>query len=126
MARNLIIGAIEGYRFEQIAPFFLSLRKVNYTGQTVIFHRDIDAACRERLWELGVSLVELPAKGLQNPFTGRMHSGQGRFGDVLAIGLRALRMSDAGTLAFAKRFFHIANLRFLTAAVYLRQHAGQL
>jgi hypothetical protein len=131
MARNLIIGAIEGYGFEQIAPFFLTLRKVNYAGETVIFHRRIDASSLERLADLGVHLIALPPQGLRNPATGRLHAGQGRFGDVLSISLRALRAlpvspakKEAWALRLAKRFFHIANLRFVIAEQYLRERLG--
>jgi len=125
MARHLIIGAVEGYRFGQMAPFFLSLRRVNYQGETVIFHRGIDAESLARLADLGVRLIELPARGLRNPVTGRVHTGQGRFGDVLSLGLRALaHLPGAPALGFAKRFFHIANLRFVMAAQYLRPRLG--
>ena len=53
MARNLIIGAIEGYTFDQIAPFFLSLRKVKFAGDVVVFSREIDATeARQRYLKL--------------------------------------------------------------------------
>jgi len=130
MARNLIMGAIEGYQFDQIAPFFLTLRKVRYEGDVVIFSRGADGVTAERLQEFGVRLIELPPKGLKNPITGRRHSGQGVFGDILSLWLRGLasmpvstRRREGWVLGVAQRFFHIANLRFLLAERYLRDHA---
>lgn len=43
MKKNLIIGLIKNYNFDQIEPFIFSLKKTNYNGDVVFFYENINS-----------------------------------------------------------------------------------
>ena len=61
MKKNAIIGTAAGYKFPQIEKFVTTLRKINYTGDIVLFVKsNIDSETRKKLNDLGVELVYIP------------------------------------------------------------------
>ena len=61
--KNLIFGAIKGYDWEIIKPFFISLYKANFKEcDCVIFVCDISKNTTEKLKSMGVIIHQIPEK----------------------------------------------------------------
>ncbi|KGP91150.1 hypothetical protein N780_17755 [Pontibacillus chungwhensis BH030062] len=68
--RNLIMGLISHYSWEDIKPFFLSLEKVNYSGEVVMFFEHINEETQNTLKNLNVNISLIPYEriGLEKTF----------------------------------------------------------
>ncbi|MBC8032313.1 MAG: hypothetical protein H7Z16_19675 [Pyrinomonadaceae bacterium] len=55
--KNLVLGLVKGYTFEQIYPFVASLRATDYTGDICLFYSDLDASAVNSLREYDVELI---------------------------------------------------------------------
>lgn len=55
--KNAILGTIANYHFNDIAPFALSLKNTGYTGELILFYRNVDQTTLEQLTSLGVTLI---------------------------------------------------------------------
>lgn len=55
--KNLVMGLVKGYTFEQIYPFVASLRGTDYAGHICLFYSDLDASTVNSLREFDVELV---------------------------------------------------------------------
>lgn len=55
--KNLVMGLVKGYQYEQIRPFVASLRGSGYTGDICLFYSDLDAEAVRSLREYEVDMV---------------------------------------------------------------------
>lgn len=55
--KNLVLGLVKGYSFEQLRPFVASLRDTGYTGDVCLFYSDLEDETVRSLREYGVELV---------------------------------------------------------------------
>jgi hypothetical protein len=55
--KNLVMGLVKGYSFEQLRPFVASLRATGYSGDICLFYADLDERTVNSLREYGVELV---------------------------------------------------------------------
>ena len=69
--RNVIIGAARGYSFEQLRPFFLSLSRTTFDGESVLLWSELNLETRAALQQLGVTLVHIgyAGNGPENPWS---------------------------------------------------------
>ena len=61
--KNLVLGAIKGYSFEQIRPFVVSLKRTPFDGDLVLFCSRVSAETRAALVEQGAKLVSFQYRG---------------------------------------------------------------
>lgn len=68
---NVVIGAARGYSFEQLRPFFLSLRRTGFAGDSVLLWSELSAETRSSLEQSGVKLVPIgyTGNGAENPWS---------------------------------------------------------
>jgi hypothetical protein len=55
--KNLVLGFVKNYTFEQLRPFVVSLRMSGFTDDVVFLYSDLDASTIKSLSEYGVILV---------------------------------------------------------------------
>jgi hypothetical protein len=55
--KNLVMGLVKGYKYEQIRPFVASLRATGYSGDICLLYSGLDEGAVEALREFGVDLV---------------------------------------------------------------------
>jgi hypothetical protein len=55
--KNLVMGLVKGYSFEQLRPFVASLRATGYSGDICLFYSDLDRRTVDSLREYGAELV---------------------------------------------------------------------
>ena len=55
--KNLVMGLVKGYQYEQIRPFVASLRATGYSGDICLLYSDLEDGAVESLREFGVDLV---------------------------------------------------------------------
>jgi hypothetical protein len=68
--KNLIMGTISYYRWEDIKPFFKSLEKTGFSGEVTIFIEYVDEKTKKRLKNLNykVNMVPFQRVGLEKIF----------------------------------------------------------
>ncbi len=57
---DLVLGVVEGYSWNQLEPFVVSLRATGYHGHICFMYRDMTAEALSSLHEAGVELVPTP------------------------------------------------------------------
>jgi hypothetical protein len=55
--KNLVMGLVKGYKYEQIRPFLASLRASGYSGDVCLFYSDLDPSAVQSLREYDVDMV---------------------------------------------------------------------
>lgn len=60
--KNLVMGLVKGYSFEQLRPFVASLRKTGYEGHVCLFYSELSEDTVRSLREYGVELVPFEMK----------------------------------------------------------------
>lgn len=60
MKKNLVMGAVSGYEFDQISPFVISLRKTGFAGDICFFASGLSDRTRHYLNLLDVQVMNLP------------------------------------------------------------------
>ena len=55
--KNVVLGLVKGYAFEQIRPFVASLRATDYAGDICLFYSDLDESTVNSLREYDVDMV---------------------------------------------------------------------
>ncbi len=61
--KNLVLGAIKGYSFEQIRPFVVSLKRTAFDGDLVLFCNRVSSETRAALVDHGVKLESFQYRG---------------------------------------------------------------
>ncbi|MFX1295164.1 MAG: hypothetical protein ACFFD2_09980 [Promethearchaeota archaeon] len=60
--KNLILGLIKGYNFEQIRPFIISLERTKFKGDLILFYSDINNQTYRILRQYSVKLINFEQK----------------------------------------------------------------
>lgn len=63
MKRNLVMGAVSGYSFDQLRPFITSLQQTSFTGDIVILYTDLSPDTLNSLTEHNVIVRPLRYRG---------------------------------------------------------------
>lgn len=61
--RNLVMGAIRGYSFEQLKNFVLSLKRSGFKGDLCLIYKDLSDDTLQKLAQYGVVLVPMQYRG---------------------------------------------------------------
>jgi hypothetical protein len=64
---DLVLGIVQGYTWEQIEPFVVSLRATGYTGHICFMYRDMTAEALASLEAAGIELVPSPLITVPGP-----------------------------------------------------------
>lgn len=104
---NLVLGAIRGYKFEQIRPFVVSLKRTSFNGDLVLLWNNLSPDTLAALEQHGVKLVHFTYRG-----SGALNSWS-RFWPVISKLIRpingsglARRILKAILPLQTSRFFH--------------------
>jgi hypothetical protein len=57
---DVTIGAIENYGWREVEPYAVSLSRVGFKGDKIMFVKNISAECFDRLKQMGFELLEVP------------------------------------------------------------------
>jgi hypothetical protein len=135
--KNLVMGLVKGYSFEQLRPFVASLRETGYDGDICLFYADTDERTLASLREYGVELVPFKYKPLNLLFK-RVYPYAimnrllklPQFNELFAglVGLAAsARGGDRNVARYriAARFLNVYCIRFPLYYVHLARSAGK-
>ena len=135
--KNLVMGLVKGYSFEQLRPFVASLRETGYDGDVCLFYADTDERTLAALSEYGVELVPFKYEPL-NLLSKRVYPYAimnrllklPRANELYAglVGLAAsVRGGDRAVNRYriAARFLNVYCVRFPLYYVHLAQNAGR-
>ena len=135
--KNLVMGLVKGYSFEQLRPFVASLRETGYDGDICLFHADTDERTLTALREYGVELVPFKYEPL-NLLSKRVYPyaimnrllklprANELFADL--VGLAAsTRGGDRNVKRYriAARFLNVYCIRFPLYYIHLARSAGK-
>ena len=135
--KNLVMGLVKGYSFEQLRPFVASLRETGYDGDICLFYADTDERTLKALGEYGVELVPFKYEPLNllskrvYPYAIMNRLLKLPLGNELYAGLVGLAASTRGgdrnveRYRIAARFLNVYCIRFPLYYIYLAQHAGE-
>jgi hypothetical protein len=70
--KNLVMGLVKGYRYEQIRPFLASLRNTGYAGDICLFYSDLEEQTLRSLSQFDVDLVPF-TMGMVNLLSKRVY-----------------------------------------------------
>jgi hypothetical protein len=135
--KNLVMGLVKGYSFEQLRPFVASLRETGYDGDICLFYADTDERTLAALREYNVELVPFKYERLnlvfkraypyaimnrllKLPLANRLYAG--------LVGLAAAtRGGDRNSARYGigTRFLNIYCVRFPLYYVHLARRAGR-
>lgn len=116
--RDLVIGAVRGYSFQELAPFVLSLKNTSFDGEIVLLWNSLDQSTRLELDRHGVRLVHFDYRG-----SGALNSWS-RFWPFLRLPL-GLPVGDALRRFVYRRILNLAFVRYVHSLDYLVAHEGQ-
>lgn len=113
--RDLVMGIVENYTFEQLRPFVVSLRNSGYRGDVVLFHQRVDRA----------TLAQLNAHGIQT-VAYRTLPGIFPHGRLRRAAALAMRAYHTVKWPFYRHLYHLflhsVRVRFRLYQRYLAQH----
>ena len=115
--RNLVLGAVRGYGFEQLRPFVVSLKRTNFNGDLVLLYNHLNSETLESLQSHGVKLVHFPYRG-----SGALNSWS-RFWPQLQPLLRISPSEGLRRLVY-KKILNLAFVRFVHTLEFLESHMG--
>lgn len=115
---NLVIGAIRGYTFSDLAPFVISLKRSNFRGDLVLLWNSVDESTRRELESHGVQLVHFSYRG------GGSINSWSRFWPWLRPLLR-LPVGDSVRSRVYRKILNLAFVRYLHTLDYLRANQGR-
>lgn len=135
--KNLVMGLVKGYSFEQLRPFVASLRETGYDGDICLFYADTDERTLAALREYGVELVPfnyeplnllskrvypyaIMNRLLKLPRANKLFAG--------AVGLAAAARGgdrNVNKYRIAARFLNVYCVRFPLYYVHLARNAGK-
>ena len=139
--KNLVIGLIKNYEFEQIRPFVASLRATGYEGDICLLHSDVDQESLSALRQYDVQLVAF-RMGKANLIIKRVHycrilnslfnSPFSRIYPLTNVYAHLVdwwsrRQSDqmAAKCRLAAKTFNVYCVRYPLYYLYLTQHRGE-
>lgn len=114
--KNLVLGAIRGYQFSDLAPFVKSLRQTAFDGDVVLLWNTIDDETRRQLEEHDVKLVHFPYRG------GALNSWSRFWPWVKPV--VALPISDYARTTIYRNILNLAFVRYIHALDFLQRSAG--
>jgi hypothetical protein len=116
--RNLVLGAIRGYRFEQLKPFVVSLKRTDFSGDLVFLYNHLSSETLNSLQEHGVTPVPFAYRG-----SGALNSWS-RFWPVLSPVVRPFNGSGLGR-TILKNILPLQTARFFHYREYLESHRNE-
>ena len=116
--KNLILGAVRGYSFEQLRPFVASLKCTTFVGDLVLLWNNLGPETLAALGAHGVKLVHFEYRG-----SGSLNSWS-RFWPVLAPIVRLCKGSDLARKIF-KSILPLQSARFLAYRDFISAHSGE-
>jgi hypothetical protein len=140
--KNLVMGLVKGYSFEQLRPFVASLRETGYDGDVCLFYADTDERTLAALREYGVELVPFKYEPLNLGFKrvypyaimnrllklplDFVRPANEIFADLVGLAASA-RGGDRNVARYriAARFLNVYCIRFPLYYVHLAQNAGR-
>ena len=135
--KNLVMGLVKGYSFEQLRPFVASLRETGYDGDICLFYADTDERTLASLREYGVELAPFKYEPL-NLLSKRVYPyaimnrllklplANELFADLVGLAAAA-RGGDRAVSKYriAARFLNVYCVRFPLYYVHLARNAGK-
>ncbi len=115
--KNLILGAVRGYRFNQLKPFVESLRRTTFNGDLILVSNELDAETCTELSACGVKLIPFQYRG-----SGALNSWS-RFWPWMAPFLRLVGGSDVAR-SLMKQLLPLQTMRFFVYRDFLRSHSN--
>ena len=115
--RNLILGAVRSYSFEQVRPFVASSRRTAFDGDVVLLWNKLSPetlACATRSWRQ-IGAVRLPGK--------QRHNSRSRYWPVVRPLARVLNGTQAAR-RLLKYVLPLQTARFLAYHEFLAAHAA--
>jgi hypothetical protein len=113
--KNAVIGAVRSYRFDQIEPFVLSLKKTGFSGDLVLLWNRLTKETRQKLTEAGVKLIHFPYRG------SGAHNSLSRFWPFLRP-LVAAMPSSLISRAILQTILPLQTSRFFAYRDFLEKH----
>jgi hypothetical protein len=116
--RNLVMGAVRGYNFEQLRPFVVSLKRTTFDGDLVLLWNNLDPETLAALRSNGVKLVHFSYRG-----SGALNSWS-RFWPILAP---VVRLCNGSALArkILKSILPLQSARFIAYHDFLAAHPDE-
>jgi hypothetical protein len=115
---DLVIGAVRGYKFEQLRPFVVSLKRSGFQGDLVFLWNSLADETRAELERHGAKLVHFDYRG-----SGSLNSWS-RFWSQIRPLLR-LPVGNSFRTAVYKKILNLAFVRYLHALDFLEQNRGR-
>ncbi|HEX6184574.1 MAG TPA: hypothetical protein VFZ44_11880 [Pyrinomonadaceae bacterium] len=135
--KNLVMGLVKGYSFEQLRPFVASLRETGYDGDICLFYADIDERTLAGLREYDVELVPFKFEPLNLLFKRiypyaimnrllKLPRANELFARLVGLAASA-RGGDRNSARYsiAARFLNVYCIRFPLYYVHLARNAGK-
>jgi len=116
--KNLVLGAVRGYNFEQLRPFVVSLQRTAFKGDLVLLWNSLSPETLAALEAEGVKLVHFSYRG-----SGALNSWS-RFWPQLRP-LLLCPVGDAARQAVYKKILNLAFVRYVHALEFLQAHRGE-
>ncbi len=116
--RDLVIGAVRGYCFEQLRPFVVSLKRTSFNGDLVLLWNSLDAVTLCELERHGVKLVHFDYRG-----SGALNSWS-RFWPQLRPVLR-LPVGITVRVSIYKKILNLAFVRYLHMLDFIEAKLGR-
>lgn len=126
--KNLVMGLVKGYRYEQIRPFVASLRNAGYSGEICLFYSDLDERTLRLLRDHEVDLVPFTSATLYSILQ-RVHLGSSFY--KLYYRLRhsfspgQTEKKQLVRFRIAAKIFNVYCVRYPLYYLYLAQHPGK-
>jgi hypothetical protein len=116
--KDLVLGAVYGYSFEQLRPFIVSLQRTAFNGDLVLLWKQLSSYTRDALRDHGVKLVPLKYRR-----SGSLNSWS-RFWPVLAPVVRTLKGSTIAR-TILRWISPLQTSRFFAYHDFLAAHEGE-
>jgi hypothetical protein len=115
--KNLVLGAISGYSFEQLAPFIFSLRRTGFMGDIVFLYSRLSSGTLAELRKNDVHVVPLDYRG-----AGSLNSWS-RFWPYIRLVMPVLSNTRAGR-KIMKNITPLQTSRFYNYHDFIKRHAN--
>lgn len=118
MNRNLVIGVVSNYTYDQLTPFTRSLSRTTFDGDVVLLWTALNPATRSALQADGVKLFPIRYRG-----SGALNSWS-RFWPVVSRVLRHLNSTSLAYRMILKAVLPLQTARFFHYHDYVSRHAA--
>ena len=116
--RNLVLGAVRGYNFEQLRPFVVSLQRTAFEGDLVLLWNNLSDETLNSLDKHGVKLVHFSYRG-----NGALNSWS-RFWQAIRPVVR-LPIGNLLRRVIYKKILNLAFVRYIHALEFLEASASR-